>query len=332
MEEFLFKIMSLILTIVKWLLILLLLLTLFGIIIPFISDINSFPYLRPGIHFEATINAFVKEFLPTRIAHYDVSRFITLVLIIIVINICGFFIEKLNAASEKRSMVKRLKKMHAVYQTPEQRSKITLLEAKLEQAGAFSGKTRRELLKNFADIKKELEKIGRDLTFLSIDVVGSTEMKKGEDSATIELDFLEYHNYVEAIFHKHGLIKASWTPDGVMACFNTIDEALQAAQEILNGLEYFNREVKSMKQDFVLRCGINSGHVFYDDSIPLEQFSDRVIDIAGHMQKHAPPNSILIAKQVIEPASNVENFQSTQRIVDGLEVCEWIKNEKKPNE
>jgi hypothetical protein len=82
-----------------------------------------------------------------------------------------------------------------------------------------------------------------------------------------------------------------------------------------------------MQRDFTIRCGINAGRVFYDDSIPLEQFSDRVIDIAGHMQKYASANSIYIAKQVIESIKSPQNFKPIERIVDGLEVSEWSAKE-----
>ena len=123
-------------------------------------------------------------------------------------------------------MLKELRQAQRTYQAPEQKNKIELLQRKIEQANLGSGKNRQELLKDFAHIKKELEKIGRDLAFLSIDVVDSTGMKQGEDPETVEFDFLEYHNFVEAKFKDHGFIKASWTPDGVMACFNTIEEAV----------------------------------------------------------------------------------------------------------
>ena len=56
-----------------------------------------------------------------------------------------------------------------------------------------------------------------------------------------------------------------------------------------------NRTVKSMRRDFVVRCGVNSGFVYFDESMPLEEVSDRVIDIAGHMQKHAKPNTVCVA-------------------------------------
>ena len=114
-----------------------------------------------------------------------------------------------------------------------------------------------------------------------------------------------------------------------MACFNNINDAVQAAQSIINGLDYFNKNVKAMRHDFKVRCGINSGFVYYDDSVPLEHYSDRTIDIAGHMQKYASPNTIFIAKQIIKPVKRNLEFVPTERVVDGLEVCEWAP--KTPN-
>lgn len=329
MINFIIKIIVFAFALIRWALLLVLLLTLFGFAIPYIANIDSYSYLQPVIDWETTINQTVKDYIPYRIAGFDVSRVETIIAILILMDLSKSFSERLRFYMQRRRMMKELKQLTQTYKgtTPSQKDKIAQLETKMAQVNLSSGKNRQELLKEFSSIKKELEKIGRDLAFLAIDVADSTGMKVGEDPSIVELDFLEYHNFVEAKFKEHGLIKAAWTPDGVMACFNSIEEAVQAAQSIINGLEYFNHSVKSMKRDFVIRCGINAGHVYYDDAIPLEQFSDRTIDIAGHMQKYAPPNSILIAKQMIEPIKSHEDFVPTKRIVDGLEVSEWIKSD-----
>lgn len=327
------KLIILCLLLIRWALIIALILTLVGLALPYISSINNYPYIIKVANYEILMNEFVKSYIPTRIAGYELSRVLTIVALLIGMDLCSSIIDKIKFASQRIAMRKELERMQQTYQAmPGQKDKIAMMENKLHQANLSSGKNRQELLKDFANIKRELEKIGRDLAFLAIDVADSTGMKVGEDPAIVEHDFLEYHNYVDAKFREHGLIKAAWTPDGVMACFNTIEDAVQAAKDILNGLDYFNKNVKSMKRDFTLRCGVNGGHVFYDDSIPLEQFSDRVIDIAGHMQKYAPPNSILIAKQMIEPVKSRDNFEPTKRVVDGLEVCEWGGGSEKNNE
>jgi len=71
----------------------------------------------------------------------------------------------------------------------------------------------------------------------------------------------------------------------VMICFSTADDAIRAAREVLLELARFNREVKSVKTQFRVRCGINAGAVHFDKAQRMEEMSDRVIDVAGHMQK-----------------------------------------------
>ena len=122
-----------------------------------------------------------------------------------------------------------------------------------------------------------------------------------------------------------GALKSSWTPDGVMICFPTVDAAVRAAREVITGMEAFNKHVKLIRGDIRVRCGINSGYVYFDESIPMEEISDRVIDTAGHMQKQASPNSVCIAKPAIEPMKESEGFVPASRIVDGYEVYIWRK-------
>ena len=164
--------------------------------------------------------------------------------------------------------------------------------------------------------------MGKDLAFLSIDVVDSTGMKDGEDRAAVEHDFREYKRFVEGTLVAHGCLKSAWTPDGVMSCFMTVDAAARAAREVITGLDAFNRHVKMIRRTFMARCGVNSGFVYFDDSLPLEEISDRVIDIAGHMQKNAKPNSVCVAKPAIEPLNERSGFEPSGRVVDGYEVYE----------
>jgi class 3 adenylate cyclase len=326
MTNFIIKIMTICLGLARYAMLLVIFITALGFIKPYVSNIKSYTYLQQIIDVESQVNQTIKNIIPTTIKGYDLSRIITIVALLILIDLSKSWSDQLRFLKHKQKMSRELNTIRRSYQSPANKDKIALLESKMVQASMASGKNRQDLLKEFANIKKELEKIGRDLAFLAIDVADSTGMKIGEDPAIVEHDFLQYHDYIEAKFKEHGVIKASWTPDGVMACFNTIENAVQAAESILNGLDYFNKNVKGMKKDFAIRCGINAGHVYYDDSMPLEQFSDRTIDIAGHMQKYAPANSILIAKQMIEPVKNRDKFEPTERIVDGLEVCQWNKD------
>lgn len=329
MRNFLSKIIVFALSICHFILVVVILLTILGFLAPYISQLDSYPYVQRIIRFEAGINQLVKSYIPTKIFGFNLSRIITIIVLIILVDIVQTLINKIKYRIQKHTMTAQFKEIKKMYHSPEHKEKFDLLEKKMQQVNAATGKNRQELLKEFVNIKRELERIGRDLAFLAIDVVDSSGMKKGEDPESVEHDFTEYRKFVEAKFKEHGYIKAAWTPDGVMACFNTIENAVQTAQSIIEGLDYFNRNVKVMKKDFQIRCGVNGGFVYYDDSIPLEQLSDRTIDIAGHMQKHAPPNTILIAKQIIEPVKSHSNFLPTEKLVDGLEVYEWNKTENK---
>ncbi|MBI3553063.1 MAG: hypothetical protein HY077_11160 [Elusimicrobia bacterium] len=179
------------------------------------------------------------------------------------------------------------------------------------------------MLELYAKTKKILEEQKKNLSFLAIDVVDSTSMKKGEDPAIAERDFRQYRKLVERIIEANKGLKAAWTPDGVMICFASVQNAVQAAQELIRTLDHFNREVKTLKADFKVRCGINAGRVLFDDGVPMEQMSDRNIDIAGHMQKYAGANTIFIGAAAIEGMRAQFGFRPAKKEVDGCEVYEW---------
>ena len=79
-----------------------------------------------------------------------------------------------------------------------------------------------------------------------------------------------------------------------------------------------------MKHDFAVRVGVNAGEVSYDETIPMEEMTDRVIDIAGHMQKHGAVDTISVTKQASESLLDRFKFRPTGRIVDGCEIYETV--------
>jgi len=182
---------------------------------------------------------------------------------------------------------------------------------------------RDDLVKLFADTKKKLDTMGQDLAFLSIDVMDSTGMKQGEEKAVIEHDFREYKLLVEEKIKTNEARKSAWTPDGVMICFSSFENALNAAKDVIIALKDFNKNVKAMKQDFRIRCGINSGFVYCDESMSMAEMSDRVIDIAGHMQKYASADSIFMSRSAVFSLMDRSGFEAADTEVDGLEAFVW---------
>jgi class 3 adenylate cyclase/predicted Ser/Thr protein kinase len=179
------------------------------------------------------------------------------------------------------------------------------------------------MLREYAEAKKILFKEKRRLAFLAVDVVGSTKMKIGEDKLTIEHAFAEYKKFVERILTSHNVWKSTWTPDGMMCAFAELDEAVRSGQDILNGLGWFNDGVHHLRTPFNVRVGVNAGEVVFPADRQMEEISDQVIDIAGHMQKYANPGALWMAEELRAEVPDANGFSNTGRKVDGVNAVEW---------
>jgi class 3 adenylate cyclase len=180
------------------------------------------------------------------------------------------------------------------------------------------------MLREYAEAKKILFQEKRKLAFLSIDVVGSTKMKLGEDKLVIEHAFAEYKKFVERILKANNIWKVAWTPDGIMCAFFTTPDAVRAAQEVLEGLGWFNDGVHQLKMPFNVRCGINAGEVVFPEDKNMEEISDEVIDVAGHMQKYAAHGALWLSRTTMMELGDQSGWRSiADQKVDGHEVFEW---------
>ncbi len=271
-----------------------------------------------------TAGAEIRAYIPVRIAGRDRTDWILAAGLILAAGVLGSIRRRVETASMRRRMRTQVRAWKREMHIEENSAVSNDLERKIGNISTVKGVDRQALLKVFAETKKKLDALGREVAFLSIDVVDSTAMKVREDPASVQYDFNEYRKLIEHVFRARGVLKSTWTPDGVMACFANVDDAVSAAKDVIKGLDHFNRNVKLMTRDFLVRCGVNAGFVHFDDSTPMEAMSDRVIDIAGHMQKHARPGSVAVARKIIEPLRDLKGFQPTEKIVDGYEVAQWV--------
>jgi class 3 adenylate cyclase len=296
------------------------------VLVRYKPEFATYPLAGVALGIEEAISTLIKSFIPTEFFQIDW----TTVIVIAVAFISSHWFDNISkrygamiTQLEIRSKVEDLKKTMHISNDAEV---LDPIKKKLESFKSGNKHDREDLLRIFAETKKKLDTMGKDLAFLSIDVVDSTGMKQGEEKALIEYTFKEYKKLVEGKMKNNGALKSAWTPDGVMICFNSVDAAVRTAREVISALPEFNSNVKSIKKDIVVRCGINSGYVYCDDSMPMEEMSDRVIDVAGHMQKYAAPNTIFIAKPAIEPTNEISGFAPASRVVDGYEVYSWKGN------
>ena len=185
--------------------------------------------------------------------------------------------------------------------------------------------SRMSLLREYAVAKRMLSEAQREMAFLAADVVGSTKMKLGEEKITIEHAFAEYKKFLERIFRECRVYKVAWTPDGVMACFPSVDDAANAGRKIITDLEWFNRDVHQLRTKFHVRCGLNAGTVLIPEEKPLEEISDHTIDVAGHLQKEAESDALWVSEDVHARLSDKNGFTGLDLQVDGHQVFAWRK-------
>lgn len=209
----------------------------------------------------------------------------------------------------------RIEKIH--------RRTLSLREAEELIAADRQAASRRVAVRTYADAQAVLQSSRIELTFLSLDIVGSTKMKLGEDSVLVEQAFADYMKMVRQVLQKNNAYKTTWTPDGQMAAFKSPDDGVLAGQEVLSSLVSFNRGISRMKTAFRLRAGAHIGTVSTDDETPMEKISDFSIDVAGHLQKKAPADSLWISERLYERLEHRELFEDSGEIVDEFRAFAW---------
>lgn len=308
----------------------LLLIPVVSLIIPYVKDVDRYPSIREIRVYDQKMVKFANENVPTHIGRYDVSQLELIISFFLMIRLMSWVREQcadrtraLKARRHVHGLLTRMKKAKEAYGPKE----IKELEHEFSAVKGGHRKERIKLLGDFLTLKKQLEGMERDLVFLSLDVVGSTHMKEGEGHFEITHDFLNFRSFVEEILSRYHVVKSTWTPDGLMCCFLSLPEAVKAAQECLSGLDHFNSSIKKMqKASFAIRCGIYAGRLWFDESIPLEELTDRVIDIAGHLQKNAPINTILLAESAVPKGTSFVGFVLTDIVVDKMRTLVWQKS------
>lgn len=291
------------------------------LVVPYIKNAQSYQIVQKATIVEKSIASSIQNIVPTKFAGKEITRWIAIaaafVLVILLKQSKEYVKEKMIKIQFQRKYEALKKEAHLT----EGSSSLTPLKEKIEKMQAGSKVNREELLKLFAETKKQLDTMQENVAFLAIDIVDAHLLKEKEENLNIEHDFRQYKNLVDSRLTENGVLKSAWTPDGVMSCFPTADAAVKTVRGLLADLERFNKQVKLMKKDFKIRCGINAGSVYYDETLPMEEMSDNVIDIAGHMQKKSPENNVSMPKILLNQLTDKYNFVPIEKVVDGHEVC-----------
>jgi class 3 adenylate cyclase len=149
------------------------------------------------------------------------------------------------------------------------------------------------------DLEREIEEFNVMGSFLDVDVVESRLMKRGDARAEhIIVSFERFRAYVGGICEEFDGQVLNSNGDELMCFFESASSALLAGSAILERLEAFNRDQNLLDKNFRFRLGAHTGVSLVDLNAGIAY--SEVLDTAGHIQKQAEPNSLLISEQTLE--------------------------------
>jgi class 3 adenylate cyclase len=187
-------------------------------------------------------------------------------------------------------------------------------------------KERQDLLKQLNHLQDKLTSGRQYMTFLSVDIVGSTRMKEGADPLAVEYTFGEYQEFVARISQKYGGRVHSTAGDGLICAFENPQHGFAAAKNIQAGIFELNALRNRLGVPLALRIGIHSGAVIPPQTgdVTSVNFS-HVIDIASHLQKLAPSGGIVVSDAAVAQIAGGASSVGTERVqVMDIAASVWI--------
>jgi class 3 adenylate cyclase len=185
---------------------------------------------------------------------------------------------------------------------------------------------RQELLRQLTQLQDKLKSGEQVVTFLSVDIVGSTRMKESADPLSVEYTFTEYHQFVSRITRKHGGRVHSTAGDGVNCAFESPPNAFAAARNISAGLLELNTFRNKIGSPIVLRQALHTGMIMTPESGNITDVNfAHVIDIAAHMQKLAPQGGIVVSDESAKYIQGGPHSIGLERVnASGVEGTIWL--------
>jgi class 3 adenylate cyclase len=137
----------------------------------------------------------------------------------------------------------------------------------------------------------------REVTALALDVVQSVGAKS-ESALEGQVTFDAYHHWVEGTLAHFGCEGSfAWAGDGLLAVFSHPEPAVAAGRHLLDALPAFNARSNRLPRPLQLRIGVHTGPILTDQSAGLGKIASQTFDLAGHLQKAAAPNQMLVSER-----------------------------------
>jgi class 3 adenylate cyclase len=150
------------------------------------------------------------------------------------------------------------------------------------------------LLAQLFTIQQQLEDNRQRLSFLSLDVVGSSQLKRISSELAVEFTFGEWRRFIETVVKAEGGELQIAAGDGAMCIFRDEASAVRAGQRILSELADFNTQKNRLPEPLRIRAGVNTGIVAWEPGTPIGFLQSTVIDEAARLQKETEPNTLAL--------------------------------------
>jgi TolB-like protein/class 3 adenylate cyclase len=141
------------------------------------------------------------------------------------------------------------------------------------------------------------------------DIVGYTALMGDDEQKAFEI-LRKNRQLQKPLIEQHNGKWIKELGDGVLACFTTVSDAVNAAIKIQEGC--------NVSKDFLLRIGIHHGEVVFEDN---DIFGDAV-NIASRLQALAPIGGIWVSESV---HNNVYNKREINTKFVGAETLKHVK-------
>lgn len=154
-------------------------------------------------------------------------------------------------------------------------------------------------MQNKIDLDRRIEEFSVMGSFLDVDVVASRTMKGGGEKAEhIIVSFERFRAYVAGICEEMEGQVLNSNGDELMCFFESASSAVLAGSAILERLADFNRDLNLLSKEFSFRLGAHTGMSLVDLDAGVAY--SEVLDTAGHIQKLAEPDTLVISQTTLE--------------------------------
>lgn len=182
---------------------------------------------------------------------------------------------------------------------------------------------RHALLSQLLEIQTKLRQDEKYVSFISVDLVGSTRIKTENDDLAVEFTLNEYHKFIESVVLKHGGKIHSTAGDGVTCVFDEAPAAVAAGKAMQAGLFEFNAFRNKLNDPVSMRAAVHTGNVLAPGREATAVNFAHVIDVAAHLQKLAEPGTLAVSASTAMHVGGLDSIGKERISAEEIEAAIW---------